>query len=89
MIRLKEAFEIMRKSDPKGENTPFSVTFYTYDRKTRKGGRRMDMQSCRIVPTSHDMKQNDTIGIRAEGAAHDYTVHVRLITHVNNIRVTW
>jgi hypothetical protein len=89
MLRLKQAFDIMRKSDPKGENTPFSVSFFTYDKKTRLGGKRIDLQNCRIIPTSHDMREHDTIGIRTENTAHDYTVHVRLITHVNNIRVTW
>lgn len=89
MLRLKEAFELMRKSDQKAENIPFSISFFTYDRKTRQGGKRIDLEKCRIVPLAHNMRENDTIGIRAEGAEHDYTVHVRLITHVNGERVTW
>lgn len=79
----------MRKSDPKGENIPFSISFFTYDRKTRKGGKRIDLEDCRFIPTSHDMRLNDTIGIRAKGKDHDYTVHARLITHINKERVTW
>lgn len=79
----------MRKGDAKKENRPFAVTFYTLDVKKKTGGERKDLSRCRIVPQSHNMRDNDTIGIRSEGAAHDYAVHVRLITHVNGHRIKW
>lgn len=79
----------MRKGDLKGENKPFSIVFYTLNLEKNTGGERKELFNCRIIPQPHNMYKNDTIGIRSEGAEHDYAVHVRLIKEINGEKIKW
>lgn len=72
-----------------GQNKPFSIVFYTLNLSKNTGGERKELKNCVLVPQAHNMYENDTIGIRSEGAEHDVCVHVRLIVEVNGERIKW
>lgn len=82
---LREALAITE--DPE---RPFSIDYVSVDKTRRTGGEIIKLPAVVRVGASHNRKQNDTIVVKpTDRAEHPYTVHIHLITRINNIEVTY
>ena len=69
---------------------PFSMQFYTLDRKKRTGGELKTVQNYIGAGSNHDAMQNGTITIKpAKAHGHPITVHIRNIVTLNGKKVFW
>ncbi len=78
-ISLNEALSITEDRE-----RPFSLKFVSLDINRRSGGELIELPEAIRRGASHNMKQNDTIAVKAVGRkAHPYTAHNLLILEVN------
>ena len=69
---------------------PFSLEFYTLDRKQQTGGELKKVQNYIGAGSNHDAMLNGTITIKpAKTHGHPITVHIRNIKTLNGKRVFW
>lgn len=69
---------------------PFSIAFYTLDRKSKTGGELKTVQDYIGAGSNHDAMQNGTITIKPSKAhGHPITVHIRNIVSFNGKKVFW
>lgn len=53
VIKLKEALEIMRRRDIKGEPVPFDITYKTFSAISKKGGKHKTIQGATYLPPAN------------------------------------
>lgn len=69
---------------------PFSMEFYTLDRKNGTGGEVKTVQNYIGTGSNHDALKNGTVTIRpATSGGHPITVHIRNIIKLNGKKVYW
>ncbi|MBD3627597.1 hypothetical protein [Cyclobacterium sp.] len=105
-IRLRDALRAMDRLDHKGNPTPFTITFYTADRKRDTGGKKMTIEGGILSKHAKGlpMHMRRVDGFGGSKAPRHYqnatrnvsspdgsitTVHIRLITHFNGLRIIW
>lgn len=92
MISTKEMMAQVFEVDPMGQPKPFSISFYTINMKTRKGGELKVLPKAVRCGLKADAKELDLIGILPQGeqeGEHSITVHIPLIETFNGKRVTF
>lgn len=78
----------MDEKDKGGEPITFSIKFCTYNRSKKKGGQIIHLTKAVKCGLSHDMNENNTIGVKQlDSANHPYPVQIRLITEFNDQKV--
>ena len=84
-IVLSDALDQMEILSP---DTPFSISFCTYDKKKDRGGEIIRLKNVIRTGQAHNMKANKTIGVRnPRNSHHPYAVHQHLITTFNGQNV--
>ncbi len=82
-IHLREALSMTEEPD-----RSFSISFVSFDRNRKKPSEVISLPSVVRVGASHNRKMNDTIVVKPiDRNSHPYTVHINLITEVNEAEV--
>lgn len=86
MISVKEMMATMHERDDVNQLREFSISFYTMNMRTRKGGELIELPKAVWCRVKADAKELDLVGIRPMGeqkGEHDITVHIALIEFFN------
>lgn len=102
MISLADALELMAQTDRSGNAIPFSIEFVTWNRRGDRIGRKITLKHAELVsiirgkPTKPSTGfrninhwRNATRNIRQLGTDQITTIHIWLITKVNDLQVKW
>lgn len=64
---------------------PFSISFVSFNKTKRQGGKIIKLSRAVRVGATHNMKQNDTINVKQLGPDnHPIPVHTHLILTLND-----
>ncbi|MHB8209078.1 hypothetical protein [Mucilaginibacter sp.] len=96
MVQLRDALNIMDARHPGGEPIPFSLTFITCNLTEKTGGERRSYEGVILAggqfgkknsPKNANHYDNGTRNVNIPGKSRPVTIHIYLITHLNNERV--
>jgi hypothetical protein len=69
---------------------PFTIEFFTLDRKKKTGGELKTAENYIGAGSNHDAMEQGTITIKpARSGGHPITVHIRNIETINGQKVYW
>ncbi len=96
MISQADALSVMDSRNSAGEPIPFSLTFITCDLNKQTGGERRSYEGVTLAGGSFGKKDsvknanhfdNGTRNIMIPGKPRPRTIHIDLITHLNQERI--
>lgn len=88
MIALIDVLRKMDEKDAAGNPLSFSIRFYTYSRKTKVGGEKIEMENAVKTGLPFSLKDNQMIGVKVPHSSHHpIAVNTRLITRFNGQKV--
>lgn len=83
-MMLREALTVMDRVDGRGAPIPFSITFVTYDKNRRTGGKVKTLAKAVRCGAAHNLQRARQFAVKpANGDGHQYPIHLRLVLRVN------
>lgn len=88
MVRISEVLKSIDENSSDGKPMPFSIKFFTWDKKKNDGGELKHLANCVKSGLRANLRKNGLIGIRVlDSSDHIYPVHINLISEFNGQKV--